>query len=239
MITAGIDLAAQPERTGAVVVDWSTAPPTVTDAFRKVTDKQILALYSDVAAVDGRLGIDCPFGWPRDFVDHVSAHAANTLPASMESDTQSLRLRATDIAVHHRLGRNPLSVSTSMLGVTALRFARLSAALRDRGEPVDRTGRAVICEVYPAASCAVWGLPAKERDLDVLLTQLPLDVAPDLRGQLSNEHIFDALIAALTARAVDLEATDGFGDDQEALAQVEGWIHVPSAGHKIGSLSAG
>lgn len=238
VITAGVDLAAQPAKTGAVVIDWSAAPPKVTRAFRMVTDEQILGLHGDVVAARGRLGIDCPLGWPRDFIAHVSAHAVNTLPASRETDTRSLRLRTTDIAVRNRIGRYPLSVSTSWLGVTAMRVARLSAVLRDQGQPVDRTGRGVVCEVYPAASCAVWGLPAKERNLDVLLARIPLDVAPEFRGQLSNEHIFDALVAALTARAVHLDATDGYEEDDEALAQVEGWIHVPSEGHEIGALAS-
>ncbi len=161
MLTAGIDLAAQPAKTGAVLVDWSSEPPTVVRAWRKVTDEQILALCEEVARQQGRVGIDCPLGWPRPFVAFITAHAANRPLPTTELGTHSLRLRATDIAVmQRRLGRPPLSVSTNMLGVTALRAARLLAELRERGMPVDRAGRAgragrgTVCEVYPAASRA-------------------------------------------------------------------------------------
>jgi len=117
VLTAGIDLAAQPAKTGAVLVDWSSEPPTVVRAWRKVTDEQILALCEEVTRQQGRVGIDCPLGWPRPFVDFVGAHAANRPLPTAELGTQSLRLRATDIAVmQRRLGRPPLSVSTNMLG---------------------------------------------------------------------------------------------------------------------------
>jgi len=238
VLTAGIDLAAQPAKTGAVLVDWLSEPPTVVRAWRKVADEQILALCEEVARQRGRVGIDCPLGWPRPFVDFVGAHAANRPLPTTELGTQSLRLRATDIAlVQRRLGRPPLSVSTNMLGVTALRAARLLAELRDRGMPVDRAGRGTVCEVYPAASRSAWGL-TRVRDLTELLSRLPLEVMPPAeRAQLNNEHIFDALVAALTARAVAIGATDPPPPGQANLAAEEGWIHVPSPGHDIAQLA--
>ncbi len=238
MLTAGIDLAAQPAKTGAVLVDWSSEPPTVVRAWRKVTDEQILALCEEVTRQRGRVGIDCPLGWPRPFVDFVTAHAANQPLPTTELSTQPLRLRATDIAlVQHRRGRPPLSVSTNMLGVTALRAARLLAELRERRMPVNRAGRGTVCEVYPAASRSAWGL-TRVRDLTELLSRLPLEVMPPAeRTQLDNEHIFDALVAALTARAVAVGATDLPPPGQADLAAEEGWIHVPSPGHDIAQLA--
>ncbi len=239
MLTAGIDLAAQPAKTGAVLVDWSSEPPTVVRAWRKATDEQILTLCQEVAGQQGRVGIDCPLGWPRPFVDFVGAHAANRPLTTTELGTQSLRLRATDIAVmQRRLGRPPLSVSTNMLGVTALRAARLLAELRERGMPVDQAGRGTVCEVYPAASRSAWGLATRVRDLTELLNRLPLEVAPPAEwAQLNNEHIFDALVAALTARAVAVGATDPAPPGQADLAAEEGWIHVPSPGHELAQLA--
>jgi predicted nuclease with RNAse H fold len=238
MLTAGVDLAAQPNKTGAVVVDWSAEPPAVVHAATKVTDEQVLALCREVAVQQGRVGIDCPLGWPRAFLAFIAAHAADVPLPIMGSDTRSLRLRTTDIALHERLGLNPLSVSTNMLGVTALRAARLLAALRECGMPVDRAGRGMVCEVYPAASRVAWGLPTKARDLTGLLTQLSLTVPPAERAQLENEHAFDALIAALTARAVALGATDFPAAEHEDLAAEEGWIHVPLFGHRLVGLTA-
>lgn len=237
MLTAGIDLAAQPSRTGAVVVDWAAHPPAIVDATVKVTDEQILALCSKVAARQGRVGIDCPLGWPRPFVAYLAAHAANQPLPVTGTDTQALRMRTTDLAVQRRLGRAPLSVSTNMLGVTALRAARILSALRDVGMPVDRAGAGLVCEVYPAASRVAWGLPAKVRDLDGLLQQLPLAVPPAHQAQLASEHVFDALIAALTARAVAQGATDQIPTEDQDLAAEEGWIHLPSRGGALTGLA--
>jgi len=64
-----------------------------------------------------------------------------------------------------------------MLGVTALRAARLLAELRERRMPVDRAGRGTVCEVYPAASRSAWEL-TRVRDLTELLSRLPLEVMP-------------------------------------------------------------
>jgi len=237
VLTAGIDLAAQPAKTGVVLVDWSSERPTVVQARREITDKQILALCQEAAGQQGRVGIDCPLGWPRAFVAFVTAHAANQPLPTTEPGTRSLRLRATDIAlVQRRLGRPPLSVSTNMLGVTALRAARLLAELGECGMPVDRSGRGTVCEVYPAASRSAWELTGA-RDLTELLSRLPLAVAPAERAQLDNEHIFDALVAALTARAVAVGATEPPPPEQANLAAEEGWIHVPSPGHDIAQLT--
>ena len=121
-------------------------------ASKNVADEGILTLLREIAAQQGRVGIDCPLGWSRAFVAFVAAHAANRPLPTMEPGTQSLRLRATDLAAYRRIGRPPLSVSTNMLGVTVLRAARLLAELRDCGMAVDRTGRGTVCEVYPFAS---------------------------------------------------------------------------------------
>jgi len=102
VLTAGIDLAAQPAKTGAVLVDWSSEPPTVVQARREITDKQILVLCKEVAGQQGRVGIDCPLGWPRAFVAFVTAHAAHQPLPTTEPGTRSLRLRATDIALVQR-----------------------------------------------------------------------------------------------------------------------------------------
>ncbi len=103
--------------------------------------------------------------------------------------------------------------------------------------PVDRAGAGLVCEVYPAASRVAWGLPAKVRDLDGLLQQLPLAVPPAHQAQLASEHVFDALIAALTARAVAQCATDQIPTEDQDLAAEEGWIHLPSRGGALTGLA--
>ena len=237
MLTAGVDLAAQPGKTGAAAIDWAYRPPKVIYARLGVDDDSVLALARRVVLEGGRLGVDCPLGWPQDFVAFIRAHSEGLpLPLGAGSDTRSLRLRETDQALRERLGIIPLSVSTNMLGVTALRAARLLDRLRDEGTPVDRSGRGTICEVYPAASRTAWGLAKSMRDLSELLLDLPLQIGPSDRGLLESEHVFDALIAALTARAVALGATIGPSEQQDQLAAIEGWIHAPPLGQRLGSL---
>lgn len=130
-------------------------------------------------------------------------------------------------------------MSSNLLGVTAMRSARLLNALEELGTPVDRSGGGTVCEVYPAASRLAWALSPKLRDLDELLAQLPLEVRSEDHVQLKNEHVFDALIAALTARAVALGSTDGPPASAAELAREEGWIHLPTDGHRLAALAGG
>jgi hypothetical protein len=116
VLTAGVDLAAQPAKTGLVVVDWSTERPSVLRADVHVIDEQILALCTEVTASGGQVGIDCPFGRPRPFVAFVNAHAKHEPLPKTELDTGCLRLRTTDIALHERLKLTPLFLATLLCG---------------------------------------------------------------------------------------------------------------------------
>ncbi|WP_370356127.1 DUF429 domain-containing protein [Catenulispora sp. EB89] len=108
----------------------------------------------------------------------------------------------------------------------------LADQLAVRGRPVDRTGAGPVVEVYPAGARAVWGLEAV-RSTDAVLGAMPrLRFEPGAReGYESNEHAFDALVAALVARAVALAlTTPPQGIEQNEAATVEGWIHLPLPG---------
>jgi hypothetical protein len=130
------------------------------------------------------VGIDCPLGWPRAFVTFVSAHAANRPLPAAAPNTEALRLRATDVAVlRGSFRRPPLSVSTDLLGITALRTARLLAQLVEDRQIVDRSGvRGLVCEVYPAASRAAWGLSPTDGNVEHTLDQAHLQAAPAERN---------------------------------------------------------
>lgn len=237
MLTAGVDLAAQPERTGVVVIDWSRPAPQVVEATRGSDDAGVLAVCAAVADRGGKVGIDCPLGWPLAFVEYVSAHAAHRpLPDPLPPSTE-LRLRTTD-RVQKAAGRRPLSVSTDKLGSTALRAARILAAVAAAHghSAADRSGRGLVAEVYPAASRHAWGLSLAHRDLAAVTEPLGVRITPSLEHACSNEHVFDALIAALTARAVACVQTVLPGPDEIRNAQDEGWIHTPVAGHQIADL---
>lgn len=237
MLTAGIDLASQPAKTGAVVIDWSGPAPIVVQAMRGADDADVAAMCAAIASAGGKVGIDCPLGWPVAFVQYVTAHAARLpLPYPLPTSAE-LRLRVTD-HVQVAAGRRPLSVSTDKLGSTALRAARILAGVAAAHGPsaADRTGGGLIAEVYPAASRNAWRLSPNQRDLEPLTEPLGLRMTPELTGVLSNEHIFDALVAALTARAAALGQTVAPEQHQIPAARVEGWIHAPVPGHQITDL---
>jgi hypothetical protein len=56
----------------------------------------------------------------------------------------------TDEAVRAETGLIPLSVAADRIGHAAMRCAGLLAQLARRGQSVDRCGRGVVVEVYPA-----------------------------------------------------------------------------------------
>ena len=240
MLTAGIDLASQPAKTGAVVIDWSGPVPIVVQAIRGADDADVAAMCAVIASAGGKVGIDCPLGWPVAFVQYVTAHAARRpLPYPLPTSAE-LRLRVTD-HMQVAAGRRPLSVSTDKLGSTALRAARILAAVAAAHGPAaaDRTGGGLVAEVYPAASRHAWRLSMTQRDLEPLTEPLGLRLAPEVARALCNEHVFDALVAALTARAAALGQTVSPELHQIPAAQVEGWIHAPVPGHQITDLGHG
>ncbi len=158
MTFVGIDLAADVKRTGLAVLREGAGNVVVDGVLVGATDEDLI----DATQVAARAGVDVPFGWPKDFVETIYAHASGTLeaPASTGSEwRRNLALRATDQAVHQRTGLTPLSVSTDRIAYPALRWAGIEARLRDMGTEVARDGAGVVCEVYPAAALKVWGLP--------------------------------------------------------------------------------
>lgn len=232
-VTVGIDLAAQPERTAVCRVDWSQHPPVVELLDDRWTDDALRALIGDGAKV----GIDCPLGWPREFVDAVAAHGAGRpWPSGDGPDNRRLTHRLTDREVARETGRWPLSVSTDRIGVVALRCARILDGL---GAPVDRAGLGAVVEVYPAAALRKWGLKAEgsykrsTTALDRLVTDfralVPLGFVGNAEEQCRARHDdFDALVCAVIAFLAASGRTIRPQGDQLPLASEEGWIHLPS-----------
>jgi hypothetical protein len=72
-ITVGVDFAASPVNTAACEVHWYAGHAVVERVDTTVDDEAYLALL-EVLPGDGRLGIDCPLGWPVAFVSAVQAH---------------------------------------------------------------------------------------------------------------------------------------------------------------------
>lgn len=243
MRTVGVDLAAEPERTGVAVLDWADGRAVVDSVRLGVDDTALLATLEDA----DKAGFDCPLGWPEPFVDFVVAHRAGEIavPTGMAGRDwrRHLAYRTTDAVVRASTGLVPLSVATDRIGLTAIRAAGLLAALAAAGRPVDRSGAGVVVEVYPAAALRCWGLPhrgykrpanaaALDTLTDLLLAAMPgLDLGPSEALCRRSDDALDAVVCALVARAAALGRTGTPTAAEVSAAATEGWIAVP-----VGSL---
>lgn len=251
-MTVGIDLAGSAKHTAICRVEW--VPGGLHAEFGDDCDDEALVrLLVDSANAGRRVGIDCPLGWPIDFVSTVVAHSAHApLPAPADlirkSDHKTLNpllYRMTDEVVYNKIGsRPPLSVSANLLGVVALRCARLLGDVeREHGVRLDRSGLTEpIVEVYPAATLRQWQLsglvsykqpgsrPARRSIVELLEQALGLPFGDEVRERCVASHdALDALIAAFAARAAALGSTIRPAEGTETeRALIEGWIHLPT-----------
>ena len=247
MITAGIDLAAEPKGTALALIDWSDRSGKLVDLKVGVADSVIVEDVSNA----GKIGIDCALGWPMEFVDFVSNHNdPNAKSHQVEGGMdwrRRLSYRETDRAVRAKTGRWPLSVSTDRLGLTAMRCAGLLGRLEKTGIQIDRSGAGVVAEVYPGATIRVWGFDTtgyrksvdeRKRLLNQILEQANwLDTSSFASLMLESCDAFDAVIAALASRAAFLGLSEPPTQSQMSQARIEGWIALPVG--KISELIAG
>lgn len=237
MKTLGVDLAAEPKATAGCEIEWQNGRATVQWLSVGLQDDEILrrARQADV------IGIDAPFGWPKYFVEAITAHHAGR-PWPVESwqklNRRRLRLRVTDERVHSVTGITPLSVSSDAIAIPATRCAWLI----DRLGVKDRSGDGRVHEVYPAAALHLWGLPHrgyKGREnaaLGALFASftkrtLWLAISPrDAELCTVCDDAFDAIIASVVARAAYRGLTLRPTSEELADARVEGWIALPNEG---------
>jgi len=251
-ITLGIDLAAAPERTAACAVTWDGDTAVAEVLPGPHDDQHLIGLMSRRW---DKIGIDAPLGWPEPFLDALTAHRKlEPWPGRGVDATEhrkQLKYRLTDHVIIERGERAPLSVSTDLIGVVALRAAGLldQYARAAKRKPVRRDGLGVVAEVYPAAALRRWLPDArasyKGRDhepLRVLVAgvadAVPIKFAGDSYERCTTDHnSFDALVCALVARAVGQRQTRRARSGAEIRhAATEGWIHVPKKTSTLGSL---
>ncbi|MFI5905950.1 DUF429 domain-containing protein [Dactylosporangium sp. NPDC051541] len=239
MLTAGVDLAPTDERTALATIAWSRGRAVLRELAVGVPDARI------VAAVRGtdKTGLNCALGWPEPFAALINAHRVGhtaSLPSKENGANwrRAMMYRATDEAVRATVpGVVPPSVAADRQGHAALRCAALQAMLARAGQDVDRSGTGAIVETHPAASLYRWGVTRRYKGrheglaaalADTTSGWLELGAFAPLVA--TNRDAFDALVAALTARAAALGFTVRPDADELPLAQIEGWIAVPSSG---------
>ncbi len=242
MLTAGIDLAAEADRTAVAQISWQHGTATVVQLLTSADDEAVLR---SIRQAD-KAGLDCPLGWPAAFVALVSAHhhgqAAVPANGTGRDWRRPLTTRLTDRVVQQQTGLVPLSVSADRIGHVALRCAGLLARLAADGRPADRTGSGTVVEVYPAAALRRWDLPCRRYKsaarpdlLGELIDQLKaaagwLDLGEFEALCRGSHDATDAVIAALAARAAALGLASSPAADQQEAAGTEGWIAVPAPG---------
>jgi predicted nuclease with RNAse H fold len=241
VLTVGVDLAAEPAGTAIAWIEWTATGAFVRDLTGPATDDAVVAAIRQA----DKAGIDCPLGWPAEFVAFIQAHQTGELVApdgiAGRDWRRRLAYRHTDLDVHRKTKLMPLSVSADRIGHTAMRCAALLARLAPSGRPVDRSGTGTVVEVYPAATLKVWNLPhrgykrpanraALTKLVDVLLRAAPwLGLGPHEDICRRSDHALDAVIAALAARAAHLGLTVQPDRHQTRYAITEGWIALPTA----------
>ncbi|MDO9017721.1 MAG: DUF429 domain-containing protein [Deltaproteobacteria bacterium] len=235
MLTLGIDLASQNENTAACLVEWKDGGATLRELLDRGSDDDLVARMRAVRDAGGCVGIDAPFGWPDAFVAAMGEWREHgRFPAAESKD---LAYRITD-RKEFLAKKQPLSVSADRIAYVAWRCARLLTRFFE-GAPAPRLGPTVV-EVYPGASMASWSLgcqgykqsePTRKKllaELDQKGLRWTADEAQ--RATLTrSEHLFDAFIASLSARAFQLKRCDVIPEAHRAAAEREGWIMVPGA----------
>lgn len=226
MISLGIDLSSQKANTSAAVIEWQSDKAIALAPVEKCADATLDSLIATADAV----GIDAPFGWPQTF-RHAVANWEHLEWNNALRDL--LRFRETDRMARKYLGRWPLSVSSDLVALPAMR----AMALLKRHKVSDKSGQSgKFYEVYPAGSMRSWNLDTKgykkkrTRRLSILRQireQLPWLEVDDHYAE--SDHNLDALVCSLTAQQSRKNETLPPLATQQQFAASEGWIHLPSS----------
>lgn len=240
MIFSGIDLAADPSKTGAATLKTSRKGPMLIDVHLNTSDLHIINHVLDADLT----GIDAPLGWPRSFRRFINDHASGELVGQFvgTEERRELANRFTDLDVRRVAGVVPLPVAAERIAFPVMRWAGVEAQLRDElgSEAVRRDGLGRIAEVYPAAALKMWGLrhrgykgespAAQEARVEIvasLARELRLDWAGFEDAAIYNADCLDAVIAALVASEISAGHCLPPPKEHASLVAEEGWIWIP------------
>jgi len=225
MRALGIDLSSTKKSTSVCVIEYAGKFGRCSQPIEQCSDPVIdnLIEYSDA------VGIDAPLGWPDKFTKAVSEWSFDNWNTEIRD---GLRFRLTDRIVRERIGKWPLSVSSDLIALPAMR----AMAMLRRNNVQDKSGGDKgFYEVYPAGSLRIWDIyesgykksvEVRRRMLSVLRTNFPLLEIPD---EYSNtDDNLDSLVAAITVEQAARGNTLPPTASQLRLAMTEGWIHLPS-----------
>lgn len=237
MLTAGVDLAAEPKGTALAIIEWKETTATLVDLQLGVHDETIV----EAAGVVDKLGIDCALGWPIEFVEFLNNHAnlkSTSAPDGGMDWRRRTSFRESDRHVREVTGKWPLSVSTDRLGLTAMRCAGLQGRLQQSGVEIDRSGSGKVVEIYPGASLRLWGFDttgyrANEDARAELLTAIEhsvpwLNLGSNRELMIRSTDAFDAVIASLATRSAAINQYLPPPKEFLETAKVEGWIALPT-----------
>jgi hypothetical protein len=232
MKTLGIDLASQHTGTATCRILWEGKVARIEEVEEGVGDERLKELLADPGY--GWIGIDVPLGWPDRFVQALQFHRNGQ--AWPQVAARELTHRATDRWLIHNLRIYPLGVSTDRIAYPAMRAAALTTGMA-------RDGSARLVDVYPAAALNIWGLQSQQYKrlagrsalsdiIGTLRERAPWLVAEarSWRAFQASDHAFDALVAALIARAHARGLCHPIPDEDRDAASREGWISVPKCG---------
>jgi len=242
VLTLGIDLAAEPKKTGVAWVEWGQGNARVADLHVGASDSDLVDAMSNAT----KTGIDCPLGWPREFVAFIARHQDDHVavdPRVPADWRRRLSYRVTDLHVKGTVkGIQGLSVSSDRIGATTMRCAALLSSLAAVGRTVVRTGSGPVAEVYPAASLVRWGFNHKgykgndgrtrrSQLVDELMSEAAwLDLGGHEESCRASDDALDAVLASMTARAAAVGLTEVIPPEALPAAVTEGWIALPRMG---------
>lgn len=236
-LTWGLDVSTNKAKTAAVGIDWFTSGEArVVEVHHPLDAVDMAPLIAEHKA--STWAVDVPFGWPDLFVKlmtvrHDAPLSRLDIPASGDWywwRTRQIAQRRTDrfLTDDPRIRTRPLPAPFQLLGATAAMWVLVEAELVGLGVQVDRAGmEGAICETYPSAALAAWGLSKAKQSWSQLRANFPfLTAKQQLLDRFDSDDVCDAVVCALVARARDLKLTLSPSEDDLPAAQREGWIHV-------------